>query len=514
MRKQRLPTGFLAALLLAVTFTSVAPAAPILPTAAAAPNPCPYPLVRGNRPIAPSDAPAETASFTDPTAEVQTAQFVRVGEQVYIAPFARLEAQSREHGICIEHASNIQDNTLLKVNGGSIHVGEEAIVAHGGQMVGDGTAVSLAAHDACPLPHAGPDPSDPTSYDPHTPAPLTPAEKGRQALANALAQAGVTHAECDRIPAFVGFNALNQSHVEDGALLAVTSRLPRGVTLRAGYSSFPGKSLDTQAEADTPCGDPAACDVRYVNAGDISFMNAVIHVNECLARGYTAQYRDGAGTIHPFGGPESVEGIGIDPGSYHHCEYNDSSERPTIGYPPDTDLGVRDPALAIHDPDPDKKIRIIGDVRMVDIEKINDNVSIRADEGEPMTFRQEIEWGHANTFHALEVTPEDTQREVRVFDNVKIEERVVVHGGGRRVRAGGPDPEPTFVGAGVRIGKESVVFRSHVADNTIVGSRVVLAGYDNGCDPDGNCTPGEIIPDRCVKFIDTPAHECAYFVEW
>ncbi|MBA2631881.1 MAG: hypothetical protein H0U86_02575 [Chloroflexi bacterium] len=380
--------------------------------------------------------------------------------------------------------------------------------------MGDGTAVSLAYQDACPLPQPGPNPSDPTSYDALSPPPQTPAEKGRQALANALFQAGVTHAECDEIPAFVGFNALNQSHIQDGALLAVTSRLPRGIILRAGYSSFPGKSLDTQAEADTPCGDPAACDVRYVTAGDIAFMNAVIHVNECLARGYAGQYRDTARAIHPFGGPESVQGIGIDPGSYHHCEFNNTSERPTIGYPPDTDLSVRNPGLAVHDPSPDKKIRIIGDVRMVDIDKIQDHVSIRADEGEPMTFRQQIEWGFANTFHALEVTAEDAEREVRIFNNVKIEERVVIHGGGRRVRVGGPDPEPTLVGPYVTIGKDSVVFRSHLEERSFVGSRVVLAGYDNGCDADGNCTPGEVIPDRCVKFIDTPANQCAYLVEW
>lgn len=251
-------------------------------------------------------------------------------------------------------------------------------------------------------------------------------------------------------------------------------------------------------------------------------------MNECLARGYTDQYRDNARAVHPFGGPESIHGIGIDPGSYHRCEFNDSSERPTIGYPHDADLSVRDPQFAVSDPNPSKKVRIIGDVRMVDIEKIQDNVSIRADEGEPMTFRAGVEFGFANTFHALETTPEDTPREVRVGANppgvppalsptssgVKLEERVVTHGGGRRVRAGVPDPEPTLIERFVYVGKESVVFRSHLAEGTRVGTKAVLAGYDNGCDADGNCTPGEVIPDRCVKFNDTPPHQCAYFVEW
>ncbi len=486
--------------------------------ARAATSPCPYPLTEANRPVAPATAPAESATFTDPTAEISSEGFVHVSHNVYIAPFARLEAQSAEHGICIEEGSNVQDNTLLKVNGGPIEVGEHAIIAHGAEMIGDGTGVSIAHHGACPLPAPG---RDPNTWP-------TPAERGRQALANALAEAHVVNPDCRKIPAFIGFNALNQSHIEDGALLAAVSRLARGVTLRAGYSSFPGKSLDTQAEADTACGDPTQCDVRYITAGDIQFMEAVLHVNECLAKGYTMQYRDTARAVHPFGGPESIHGIGIDPGSYHRCEFNNSSERPTIGYPYTWDLNIRDINLAVADPNPSKKIRIIGDVRMVDIEKIQDNVSIRADEGEPMTFRAGTEFGFANTFHALEITPEDEVREVRVGSNpegvpaaqsppssgVKFEERVVVHGGGRRVRAGGADPEPTNIERFVYVGKESVIFRAHLAERTRVGTKAVLAGYDNGCDADGNCTPGEVIPDRCVKFDNTPANQCAYFVEW
>ncbi|MBA2631880.1 MAG: hypothetical protein H0U86_02570 [Chloroflexi bacterium] len=85
-----------------------------------------------NRPIAPPTATDAEASFTDPTAEISSADFVKVGHKVYVAPFAHLEAQSAVAGICIEHASNIQDNTLLKANGGPVNVGVEAIVAHGG----------------------------------------------------------------------------------------------------------------------------------------------------------------------------------------------------------------------------------------------------------------------------------------------------------------------------------------------------------------------------------------------
>ncbi len=273
------------------------------------------------------------------------------------------------------------------------------------------------------------------------------------------------------------------------------------MVLRAGYSSFPGKSLDEQAEADRACGDPNECDVRYVTAGDIAFMNAVIHVNECLAKGYTRQYRD-ADATHPFGGPESIHGIGIDPGSYHRCEFNSSRERPTIGYPPEADLSVRNPAFAVSDPDPDKKVRIVGDVRMVDIAMIQDHVAIRADEGEPMTFREGIEWGGASPTPFTPSSPLRRMRSGRSGSAAGSSSRSgsSVHGGGRRTRAGGPAPEPTMIEDRVIVGKDSVVFRAHLAESTLIGAKAVIVGYDNGCDPEGNCTPGEVIPDRCVKF--------------
>lgn len=478
-------------------------------SAAAAQPPCLVPLTDGNRPVAPPDAPDGKASFTDPTVEIVRPQFVRVAHSVYVGPFARLEAQSLARGICIEEGSNVQDNTLLQANGGAVHVGEAAIVAHGAEIVGDGTSVSIAHHPACPLPDATPDVATGQRPDPNLWP--TPEARGRQALANALADAGITNPDCTKIPAFIGFNALSHSHIEDGALLAVASRLARGVVLRAGYSSYPGKSLNTQEEADTPGGDPAQFKVRFVTAGDIVFMHAVLHVNECLARGYTMQYRDEAGAIHPFGGPHSIRGIGIDPGAYHGCAFNASSERPTIGYaePPPR---PRDPALAVSDPNPSKNIRIIGDARLGDIDQMQDRTSIRADEGEPFGFGRGVVSGAGTTFHALEPEEEGDIREIVVEDNVRLGERVVVHGGGRRTRFGGFGDEPTEIHAGSIVGRFAVVFRSDLAFNTRVGEKAVLIGWTN--ERPGGVITETIIPDRCVKFEDTPAGQCAYFVEW
>ncbi len=519
---------------------------------------CPYPLTDANRPIASPNATAEHATFTDPTAETSSEDFVKVSEQIYIAPFAKLEAQSATDNVCIEHASNVQDNTLIKANGGPVNLGVHSIMAHGSQLEGDGTPVSMAyypKYTPTPVPsYAGfdascsiqPPPRGDASgpFSPDHPSFNTAEQRGRQALGIALveyaAMPGGKKYRCGEVPAFISFNALNNFRIEDGALLSATSRLTRGVILRGGYTSHPGKSLNTQLEADTASPDFVNHKVRYVVAGDIAFMQNVIHVNECLAKGYTRQYRDTAGSTHPYGGPDSVQGVGIDPGSYHHCEFNDDSERPTIGYHPDADLAVRNMALAVHDPNPSKKIRIIGDVRVaidgatgttpvLDIDKIQDHVSIRADEGEPFTFRSGVEFGFANTFHSLEKDNEDPNREIRLQRGVKLEERVVVHGGGRRQLTGGVGEETTRIGEYSNIGKDVLVFRSDIEPGTWVGAKSVLAGYSNCTSPRGPtndpaapCHPNnqspypapEVIPDRCVKFIGTARDTCAYSVEW
>lgn len=454
------------ALLLSLLIVSV-PVAP--PAIAASSEGCSIPLTRANRPVARRSIPSERATFIDPTAVVRRGSDARVGEKVYIAPFARLDA--RGHDICIEGATNVQDNTRLLARSGPIHVGQHAIVAHNASLIATEGPVSMGVLDACPLPEPGADPN----------AIGDPQERGRQALANALAEAGA-HYECDEVPSFIGFNALNESAIGDGALLSVTSRIAPGVVLHPGYSTFPGKSLDTQAEAE----DPSMGKVRLVNAGDIVFMEAVLHVNECLARGYTEMFR----LL-----PSSVRGINWDPGAFHGCEFNRSTEAPVI----DGEVVV--------DPDPAIDVRIIGDAEIGDIDGISAKTSIRADEGEPFHMGHGISWQPGSTFHALEPTAEDAEVGVTIGDDVTIGRRAVVHGGGRRPRAGGPGNEPTTIGSGSMIGDLAVVFRSDLFPNTIVGRKAVLVAYDTS-------TSGENIPDGCVKFSDTPQDECAYIVEW
>ena len=428
------------------------------------PAACPFPLNEVNRPVAPPVAPSETATFTDPSAEVRNENRVRVAQKDYIAPFARLVAGGENGEICIESESNIQDNTVLEAAGAPIHVGRHAIIAHGATLFARGTDVSIAARDAC---NAAPEPG-------------SPAALGLEALETALAGAHA-HFDCDEVPAFVGFNALNLGHVEDGAMLAVLGRLGRGVTLHSGFVSLPGTDIDTQEEAD----DPTLGKVRLITAGDIVFMEGVLHVNDCLARGYTNMFR---------ALPPSVFGIGPDPGSFHQCQFNLTSDVPVIG------------GVPTQDPDPNPQVRIIGESYIGDIQGMSDSTSIRADEGEPFAIGFGTSWGSNTTLHALEAV-EDEEVGVTIGDRVSLQANVVVHGGGRRTRTGGFSEEPTMIGDDSRVGPEAVVFRSVLGPNTHVGAKAAIVGYDN---PAGN----EQIPPRCVKFQETPPGTCAYFVEW
>jgi carbonic anhydrase/acetyltransferase-like protein (isoleucine patch superfamily) len=339
-------------------------------------------------------------------------------------------------------------------------------------LLGAGQEVSIAHRGACPLPAPGRDPA----------TRATAAARGRQALANALAEAGERDVDCRRVPAFMSFNALNRSVIEDGGTLSALSRLSPGVVLRAGFVSQPGKSLDRQREAD----DPALGEVRYMNAADVLFMRAVLEVNQCLARGYATMARRS---------PSSVRGINLDPGAFHRCEFNRTSDAPRIG-------GRR-----VRDPRPRRNVRIIGRVTIVDIRGISSGTAIRADEGDPMGMGARIRWLPGSTFHALERSFEQEEVGVALGDGVRIGRHVVVHGGGRRTAAGAPLDEPTTIRTGSVVGEFSVVFRAFLAERTRVGARSVVVGYESR-------TPGEVIPPRCVKLQGTPRGVCAYRVEW
>jgi len=212
------------------------------------------PLVAGLLATAPAvatggEAPIEEASFVDPTARLQGP--VELGDQVYVGPFARLEARDGAP-IRLGAESNVQDNATVE---GGVETGERVILAPGAAVRG-------------PAQRGGGEPGDPAT------------------------DSGV----------FLSFGALVGGAVlERDTAVSALARVGPGVTLRSGTLVLPGKDVRTQAEAD----DRTLGKVRDVTEADRLFNAGVIEVNVGLAREYTRLQRED---------PSAVRGINVDPG--------------------------------------------------------------------------------------------------------------------------------------------------------------------------------------------------------
>ncbi|WP_234997423.1 LbetaH domain-containing protein [Hymenobacter roseosalivarius] len=222
---------------------------------------------------------------------------------------------------------------------------------------------------------------------------------------------------------------------------------------------MPGKNITTQAEAD----DLSLGKVRRITEADVAFNEAVIEVNEAFAREYTRLFRDN---------PSNVRGISLDPGN--------------TSFNPDRDL----PELAgVPTRLPGFPNRIIGKVRLTNtaaqLRRVQgQEISLRADEGEPFTIGTITSMGNNVIFHALEETP------VVAGNNIRYDERVIVHGGGRRPLEGGGDNEPTILEDNVWLRSQAVVFRSKIGRGAVIGRKSAIMNTD--------VAPGTTIPDKVI----------------
>jgi len=369
-------------------------------------------------PVCPIEAAPDTASFLDPTAAVSGAEHVSLGPRVYVGPFAELLADV-DSPITIGAASDVQDNVLVDATAGSgIEIGDRVILAHGASVLG---SAEIGVQES-PLPEG----VDVETYEGSV---------------------------------FMSFS----SRVDGGVLernsgVSALGRVGPDVTIRSGYLVLPGKDVTTQAEAD----DPELGKVRLINQGDVEFNEAVIHVNESLAREYTNLFRDD---------PTAVRGVNVDPG---HTDFN-----------PERDL----PAFAgVEQARPGFRNRIIGDVDLADTftrftRVSGDRIALRTDEGEPFVVGSVARMGDDVIFHALEHT------DLRVGGEVRYGDGAIVHGGGRVVVEGEPE-EQTVVGDDVRLGDGSIVFRSTVGDGAVIGDRSAVVGTDL---PAGAAVPHDTI---------------------
>jgi carbonic anhydrase/acetyltransferase-like protein (isoleucine patch superfamily) len=216
-----------------------------------------------------------------------------------------------------------------------------------------------------------------------------------------------------------------------------------------------GKNVDSQREAD----DPSLGKVRSITPADILFAEAVIEVNTALAREYSRLARATR---------SNVRGINFDPGNTAFNPDRDlpktGSEGVDPGIDPERCIGGRPTRI------PAFRNRIIGEVCLGDPASrlgavMGREISLRADEGEPLQFGAIRRMKSGVISHALEETT------VEVGDGVRYGRDAIVHGGGRRQDGGGRGTESTFIEDDVWLGARSVTFRSLVGEGSRIGRK-------------------------------------------
>lgn len=293
-----------------------------------------------NRPICSSGASPETATFIDPTVVIAAPENITLEPQVYIGPFAQLQA-STNASITIGKESNAQDNVKIYAQFQRNAAEQQKVTALGIQGVEIGERV-IMAHGA--------------------------SVKGP-------AQIGVSGSP-SRI--FLSFGAeVDGAILETNTGVDVLGRVGPGVRLKSGFFVLPGKNVTTQAEAE----DPALGKVRLISEADFSFNEAVLEVNKAFAREYTRLAQEDV---------SNVQGINYDPGN---TTFNSARDLPKLA-----GASTRDPNFRnriIGDVNLDDSRSQIDTV-------MGNRISLRADEGHPFTVGNITRMQDDVIFHALE----------------------------------------------------------------------------------------------------------------
>ncbi|MBA3358793.1 MAG: acetyltransferase [Thermoleophilaceae bacterium] len=402
----------------------------------------------GNRPVCPAGAPPELANFLDSTVTVEEPENVFLGGRVYVGPFAKLIADD-DAPITIDDESNVQDSVRILAEGGEdaddrdyplrngldeeegVEIADRVILAHGAAVKGP-AKVGIGGGDI------EPDPDDDQEV-------------------------------------FVSFGAeVDGAVLQRNTGISALGRVGPGVTLKSGFIVLPGKNVTTQAQAD----NPSLGKVRLLTVADVAFNEAVLEVNVALAREYSRL---------AYESRSNVRGINFDPGNTFFNHDRDLPNTNAEVPPPGTEFehcdGGRETRV------PSFRNRIIGEVCLEDsVERLDSvmgsEVSLRADEGEPLSFGH-MDWmGSGFISHALEETT------VEVGENVRYGHDSIVHGGGRRQDGGGRGSESTFIEDDVRLQPLSVTFRSFVGRGSHIGYKSAVVSSE--------LAPGTRIPDRVI----------------
>lgn len=378
----------------------------------------------GNLPICPSTAPSESASFIDPTATIINPTNITLGENVYVAPFAELNATDAPISIAAD--SNVQDQAKITASGTGVQIGARVIMAHLTTIKG---AAKIGIQGS-----TGPftDPVTNTQFNNDIPE------------------------------TFLAFNCeVDGATIERNAVVNFLSRVGPGVTLPSGKVVLPGKNVTTNLEASSG----SLGKVANLTQADVALMEGVVAVNEALAKGYAQLAKADL---------SNVTGI-----NYAPVTSFNSGGLPQIGGTPTRDPNFRNRITG--------KV-IMKDSLATLNNKMANRISLRGDEGEPFHIGQIAGMAKDVVFHALASTSLTVGNGVGYGPRVLVHGgRQVINGvaNGPETSVGdavglGPDSViySAIIGNNSAVGQKSAVFNSTVPPRTHIGSRMIYA--DNG----------------------------------
>ncbi|KAB8330000.1 acetyltransferase [Scytonema tolypothrichoides VB-61278] len=379
----------------------------------------------GNLPICPSTAPSESASFIDPTATITNPANISLGENVYVAPFAELNATNAP--ITIAADSNVQDQAIITASGTGVEVGERVIMAHFATIKG---AAKIGLQGS-----TGPftDPVTNTQFS-------------------------------NTIPeTFLAFNCeVDGATIERNSVVNFLSRVGPGVTLPAGKVVLPGKNVTTNLEASSG----TLGKVANLTQADVRLMEGVVAVNEALAKGYAALARADL---------SNVTGI-----NYAPVTSFNSGGLPQIGGSPTRDPNFRNRIIGNV---------VLQDSLANLNNKLANRISLRGDEGQPLNVGTIAGMANNVVFHALASTNLTLGNGIGYGPRVLVHGgRQVVNGvaNGPETSIGdavglGPNSivYSAVIGNNSAVGQKSAVFNSTVPPRTEIRSRTIYVNNGN-----------------------------------
>jgi carbonic anhydrase/acetyltransferase-like protein (isoleucine patch superfamily) len=377
-----------------------------------------------NLPICPSTAPSESASFIDPTATIRNPTNISLGEKVYVAPFAELDATTAP--ISIAEDSNVQDQVKITASGTGVEIGPRVIMAH--MAIVKGAAKIGTQGSTGPF-------TDPIS---------------NAQFNNDIAET------------FLAFNCeIDGATVERNTVINFLSRVGPGVTLPAGKVVLPGKNVTNNFEATSG----SLGKVANLTQADVALMEGIIEVNEAFAKGYTELARADL---------TNVQGINFAPVT----AFNPGG-LPQIGGIVTRDPNFRNRIIGN---------LVLQDTLGSLTDKIGNRISLRADEGQPFNVGEIAGMANDVVFHALETTSLTLGDNIGYGPRALVHGgRQVVNGvaNGPETSIGdavglGPNSVifRSVIGEKSAIGQRSAVFNSTLPPRTEVRSRTIYA--DNG----------------------------------